>query len=198
MTRGGSLYRVGHGDHPIHRRAVLAAGTGLAAAVLAGCLGSGGEQPDPVSIPENAQCDVCGMVIANHPGPNGQIFYRDQSPEGRDNPAWFCSLKSCFFPYRLEKDRLGWTVAAMYVTDYSSVDYELTTSGGETYISSHLEAETFGPAEDLEYVVGSDVQGAMGPDFYPFSSTGSAEGFAGEHGGRLLRFDDIGPDLVGR
>ena len=184
--------------HPVPRRSVLAAGGALAASALAGCLQSDGEQPDPVAIPDTAQCDVCGMIIANHPGPNGQIFYSDNSPEGHDNPAWFCSLKKCFFPYKLEHDRLGWTVAAMYVTDYSAVDYGTSTSGGVTYISAHREPASFGPARELSYVVESDVQGAMGPDFYPFSDAEDADGFAAEYGGRVLGFGDIGPDLVGR
>lgn len=185
------------GDHPVARRTVLAAGGTVAAAALAGCGLFDSEGPAPVAITSSAQCDVCEMVISKHPGPNGQIFYADESPRGHDNPAWFDSLKKCFFPYKIEHERRGWSIAAMYVTDYSSVDYEVTTSGGTTYVSSHTAPESFAPARDLHYVVESDAQGAMGPDFFPFSVQDDAGAFAGEYGGRIVQFGDIGSDLVG-
>jgi len=152
----------------------------------------------PVSLSGGLQCDVCGMVIEKHPGPNGQIFYEDERPEGHDNPARFDSLKQCLFPYRLEHEQLGWTALAVYATDYSSVEYTLQTEGGTTYISSHVEPASFGLAEDLLYVVGSDVQGAMGPDFVPFSARSDAEAFAGENGGDLVEYGEIDEGLIGR
>ena len=184
------------------RREVLKAGGALASVGLAGCLGerSGGPTaaPDPVALSGGLQCDVCGMVIGKHPGPNGQIFYREQRPEGHDNPARFDSLKQCLLPYRLEHERLDWTASAVYVTDYSAVEYSLQTEGGETYISSHVEPGSFAPAEELVYVVESDVQGAMGPDFVPFSSRSDAESFAAEQGGELVEYGEIDEGLIGR
>ena len=182
-------------------RSILRVGGIAAATVLAGCLGdgkSGGEVPSPTAIEAGAQCDVCGMVIANHPGPNGQLFYRDHRPKTHENPAWFDSLKACFFPYYFEKDRLDWTIAVGYVTDYSAVDYDLQDSGDETYISSHTEPASFADATAVSYVVGSDIAGAMGPDFIPFSAASDADAFAAEHGGQVLAFDDIDPELLGR
>ena len=193
--------RHGHGFGPIDRRTVLKTGATLLATASAGCLGGSegsGDVPTPVTIESGAQCDVCGMVIANHPGPNGQLFYRDNSPATHDNPAWFDALQACFFPYYFEKDRLDWTLAVGYVTDYSAVEYDIQESGGETYISSHTDAASFTDATAVSYVVGSDVHGAMGPDFIPFSEAGDAESFATDHGGEVLGFDDIGPELLGR
>ncbi len=187
------------------RRAVLgAAGTGIAAS-LAGCLDSLGplidddsDGPDPRGLGDGVDCDVCGMVIDKHPGPNGQIFYEDEGPDGHSLPARFDSLKQCFFPYRLEHDEMGWTETAAYVTDYSSVDYDVSSEGGTTTISSHVEPSSFGVAQELQYVVGSDVQGAMGPDFVPFSDGDDAAAFADEYGGDVVAFDEIGEGLVGR
>jgi copper chaperone NosL len=184
-------------DCSVERRPLLAAGGAVAASTLGGCLDLGGREPAAVAIDEGAQCDVCGMVIPKHPGPNGQLFYEDESPEGHDNPAWFDSLKKCFFPYKLEHERRDWSVAAMYVTDYSAVEYELSTSDGRTYISSHTDPASFADARELHYVVESDVHGAMGPDFYPFSERADAEAFAADHGGRVLEFEDIGAGVVG-
>ncbi|MFB6122816.1 MAG: nitrous oxide reductase accessory protein NosL [Haloferacaceae archaeon] len=185
-------------SHHISRRTALRVGGGVAVPALAGCLGgSGGGVPDPVALTGSVSCDVCGMVIAKHPGPDGQIFYRNESPEGHDNPARFDSLKQCFFPYKLEHERRGWEIAAAYVTDYSSVDYSVS-GDGEQYISSHPAASAFAPAEGLSYVVGSSVKGAMGPDFVPFSDSADADSFASEYGGDVIAYGDIDQGLIGR
>jgi len=189
-------------EHGTHRRRVLGAGAAGVAASLAGCLdgltGDGSDAPAAVAIADDAACDVCGMVIEKHPGPNGQLFYADESPAGHDNPARFDALKQCFFPYKFERDAMGWSETAAYVTDYSAVDYDVSAESGATTISSHAEASAFAPAADLQYVVGSDVQGAMGPDFVPFSDGGDATSFAEEYGGDVVSFGEIGEGLVGR
>lgn len=179
------------------RRSILtAAGAGVLMG-LAGCLGGSG-RAEPVSLTGGEACDVCGMVIEKHPGPNGQIFYRDRSPEGHANPARFDSLKQCFFPYLFEHRQRGWSAAGLFVTDYSAVEYTVDTGADEPFISSHPEAGAFAPARDLSYVVGSQVVGAMGPDFIPFSNRDDADGFAEEFGGEVLGFDAIDEGVVGR
>ncbi|WP_137286482.1 nitrous oxide reductase accessory protein NosL [Halorussus salinisoli] len=184
------------------RRSVLRAGALGVAASLAGCLGGltgdDGDVPDPISVAGGLDCDACGMVVEKHPGPNGQIFYDGDSPEGHDNPARFDSLKQCFFPYKLEREGMGWNLDAGYVTDYSSVDYDVSTQGGTTTISSHTEPESFARATDLQYVVDSEVEGAMGPDFVPFSTQGDAESFADEYGGEVVAYGDIDEGIVGK
>ncbi|WP_135823357.1 nitrous oxide reductase accessory protein NosL [Halorussus ruber] len=192
-TNGGTSER---------RRNVLRAGALGITASLAGCLGGltgdGGQAPAAVSLAGGLACDVCGMVIEKHPGPNGQIFYADESPEGHDNPARFDSLKQCFFPYKLEHDQMGWNLDAAYVTDYSSVEYDVSTQGGATTISSFTKPESFARAADLKYVVDSEVEGAMGPDFMPFSEEDDAQSFADEYGGEVVEYGDIGEGLIGK
>jgi nitrous oxide reductase accessory protein NosL len=138
------------------------------------------------------------MVIEKHPGPNGQVFFRDNAPQGHDNPARFDALKQCMFPYLWEKQSLGWKASAIYVTDYSSIDYNVNTQGGNAYMSSHPEKEAFAKAEDLYYAVNSDVQGAMGYDFMPFSVESDATAYAEEWGGQVVRFGEIDEALVGK
>lgn len=192
--RGGDSWDV----HGLDRRTVLAASGAIGAAALAGCSLPGGERPEAVAITESAQCDVCGMVISQHPGPNGQIFFEDNAPEGHDNPARFDALKQCLFPYLFQHHEMDWTARAIYVTDYSSVDYDVQDEGGTLLVSSHPEAAAFATAEDLHYVVGSDVEGAMGPDFVPFSVEADATSFADEYGGEVLTFSEIDEGVVGR
>jgi nitrous oxide reductase accessory protein NosL len=197
----GHDHRATDDGHAVTRRTVLAAGASTAAVALAGCTSSsfgGGSAPDPIALDADQACDNCGMIIQKHPGPVGQVFFRDNAPEGHDNPAYFDALKQCLFPYRLERESQGWSVTAQYVTDYSSVDYDVTTEDGESYVPSHVEAEAFAPAEDLYYVVGSEVRGAMGPDFVPFSREADATAFADEYGGDVVEYGDIGEGLIGQ
>lgn len=184
---------------PHSRRVILGFGATAATLALAGCLGGFDESaPAPVSIPSGADCDSCGMVIPQHPGPNGQIFFEEHEPESHSRPFRYDSLKQCLFPDLLEAQQLGRSELAVYATDYSSVDYSLETEGGTTYISSHVEATSFAPAQGLTYVIESAVDGAMGPDFIPFANRDEAEAFTGEHGGDLVAYDDIDERLIGK
>lgn len=182
------------------RRLLAGLGTLAVAGVAAGCT-TGGETsptPDPVQIAAGEQCDVCGMVVSEHPGPVGEIFYRDNRPGGHENPARFDSLRGCLFPFLLEHERLDWEATAVYVTDYSTVDYEVTEQEGTPFISSHVSADAFALTEAVTFVVGSGVNGAMGPDFVPFSLRADAEAFAGAYGGDLLEFEDIDASVLSR
>lgn len=156
------------------------------------------DPPDPVALSTAAQCDACGMVVGDHPGPNGEIFYREERPATHDNPARFDSLRGCLFPYYFEHERLGWEAVAVYVTDYSTVDYTLSSEGDRTFVSSHTGAGSFTDARAASYVVGSGVHGAMGEDLVPFSARADAESFATDHGGEVLGFDDVSPETLKR
>lgn len=175
----------------------MAAGA-MGVAATAGCLGGGGagdDVPAPIALTGNKQCDVCGMIIEQHPGPVGQLFYANNAPEGHDNPAWFCSAWETF-AYNFDRESEGWTLSGGYLTDYSSVEYELYDDGGSTFITAHLEPESFGRMNELYYVAGTDIKGAMGNDLIPFSDEADADSFAEEHGGTVYRENDISRDLI--
>ncbi|WP_340099855.1 nitrous oxide reductase accessory protein NosL [Salinibaculum salinum] len=183
----------GASEAALTRRTVLA-GSAAVALGLSGCLGSdgddGGDVPEPISLTQDDQCEVCGMVIPNHPGPNAQIFYADQTPTGHPNPAHFCSTWEAF-QYDFERQNEGWNRDVFYVTDYSSVDYELTTDAGDTLISTHVEADAFVDAAGVTFVAGSEVKGAMGRDLIGFSDQADAEDFQSEYGGTVVAFEDV-------
>jgi|AntRauMinimDraft_4_1070384.scaffolds.fasta_scaffold00244_19 nitrous oxide reductase accessory protein NosL len=183
-------------DRRVSRRRVLGA-TAAAVAVggLSGCLsgdggGDGGKAPEAVTLDESDSCDVCGMVIPNHPGPTSEIFYADEEPAGHANPARFDSTWEAF-QFDFARQDEGWTREAFYVTDYSAVDYDLFEDGGDTLISTHPEADAFADADDVTFVVGSEVVGAMGRDLIAFGDEGDAEAFQSDYGGDLAAFDDI-------
>ncbi|MFB6068400.1 MAG: nitrous oxide reductase accessory protein NosL [Halobacterium sp.] len=184
----------GHGAR-VPRRRVLQGAAAASAAGLAGCLGGdgGGTAPDPVTLDDRDTCDVCGMVIPKHPGPSAEIFYADHRPAGHDNPARFDSTWEAF---KFDFDRGDWTRRAFYVTDYSSVDYEVRTDDGQRLISTHPQASAFADAHDVTFVVGSEVVGAMGRDLIGFGNRGDAESFRDEYGGDLATFDEVTPSMI--
>ncbi|SDQ20848.1 nitrous oxide reductase accessory protein NosL [Natronobacterium texcoconense] len=171
----------------LSRRRVLSGAIAVAGTGLAGCLedDAADEPPaEPVALTDGQSCDVCGMVIEDHYGPAGQLFYADGNPDERDGPAWFDSVAELVV-YHEERVGLGWELREGFVTDYSSVDYDLEERDGTTYISSHVAADDFADATELHYVVDSDVEGAMGEDLLPFSTADDAAAFADEHGGTV-------------
>ena len=174
------------------RRRVLAGTGAVAAAAFAGCLGDDdAELPaEPIALDGGKACFVCGMIVEEHHGPAGQLFYADGNLEDHDGPAWFDSLVE-LEAYHEERAERGWELREAFVTDYSTLEYELTTRDGRAYISSHVDAADFADATELFYVVGSDVEGAMGEDYLPFSVRDDAVEFTTEHGGDVRDWDDL-------
>lgn len=175
------------------RRRVLQAVGGLSMAAFAGCSASSEpstDTPSPVSLGGGKQCDACGMVIERHAGPNAMAFYRENSPDGHENPARFDSVSE-MVAYDAQRRQTGWERVVAYVTDYSSVEYTITTEEGTKRLSSHVEPASFVKAEKASYVVGSAVKGAMGSDFIPFANSGDAKSFSREHGGDVVAFADL-------
>jgi len=184
------------------RRSFLAASavsTGLGS--LAGCLDSvarqGSSGPEPVDLSGTKFDDDHGMEIGPHGGANGQIFYENhRPPEREEGPFWFHTLVFSLFPFYFEHQNRGWETQAVYVTDFSTVEYELEDRDGTPRMPSPISPETFADASGLTYVAGSEVMGGMGPELHPFSDADEAAAFVEDHGGRTLGFDDIDRSLV--
>ena len=181
---------------PLSRRSMVAAGGGLAATALAGCLGgssAGGEVPAPVSLDEGQACDECGMIIQDYPGPTGQVYF-ESLHDDRDGPAWFCS-GICAYSYRFDRVETGATPIGTYLTDYSPTEYDLSDDS-EPFISAALDADTFALESELFVVAGSEVRGAMGPDVIPFSVREDADSFASTYGGSVRQATAVDRDLI--
>jgi nitrous oxide reductase accessory protein NosL len=178
----------------LRRRTVVTATGTVIVGGLAGCLGgSQDDGPDPVTLTETAECDVCGMVISQHPGPTTEIFYADADPGGHGNPARFDSTWEAF-QFDFQHD--DWTREAFYVTDYSAVDYTIDTEQGDSVISTHYNEEAFVDATEITFVIDSKVIGAMGRDLIGFSDQADAEAFRDEYGGELIEFGEVTPEVI--
>ncbi|ELY72056.1 nitrous oxide reductase accessory protein NosL [Natrinema pallidum] len=186
-------------DRSVSRRTVLVGSTLTGLTALGGCLGgdenADAEAPDPITIEAGTSCDNCTMAIVDYPGPVGESFYDDaEELLGDDRPAQFCSSR-CTYAFTFDHEDDSEPIAT-YVTDYSSVDYEIDTGDDASEISSHVEAEHFAPAADLTYVVDSEVEGAMGASMIGFSDSDDATAFQDEHGGDRYEHEDVTQELL--
>lgn len=161
--------------NPAPRLTFLAA---LAALLLAGCGPS--ETPSgaaaPVEISQGTSCSLDGMLLADYPGPKAQIHYA-----GKAEPDFFCDTIEMFHIY-LNPEQVR-AVSGLFVQDMGKADWDNPRG-------NWIEART------AFYVLGSAKRGAMGPTLASFASRAEAEKFAAQHGGKVLPFADIKPDMV--
>jgi len=127
---------------------------------------------EPQTISDADECAVCGMSVMNHPGPKGQLYL-----VGSQQPAKFCSTVD-FFIYALQPEHEN-RIAMGYVHDMSGADWQ--TPDGAAFIA----------AKDAWFVIGHELPGAMGPTLASFAKQAAAQAFIDEHGGRLLRYQEI-------
>ena len=154
-------------------------------ALLAGLLAACDAEPEavapilPVEVTDDATGRYCGMLLADHDGPKGQVHLA-----GSEEPLWFSSVRDTIAFTRLPEESKD--IAAIYVNDM-----------GEAQDWSQPEPGTWTEAREAWFVIDSDRRGGMGaPEAVPFSEQASAEAFQITHGGQIVRFDDIPHDYV--
>jgi copper chaperone NosL len=139
--------------------------------------GCGG--PESVAPPRQAQaidstheCHLCGMLIAEFPGPKGELYTKTSEKVKR-----FCSTRD-LFSFLLDPEYVH-QVKEVYVHDMSLSPWAKPDD-------SH-----FMNARLAWFVVGSSQTGAMGETIGSFSIKKDAEVFIEQFGGKLYRFDEI-------
>ncbi|MCH2242982.1 MAG: nitrous oxide reductase accessory protein NosL [Aquabacterium sp.] len=156
-----------------HSLATLA----LAGLLLAGCSQADGPASlSPAEIDRSTTCSLDGMLLADYPGPKAQIHYADQK-----EPVFFCDTMELFST--LLAGEQARKVVAVYVQDMGQADWD----------------EPQGHWVDAKaafYVLGSDRHGSMGPTLASFAQEDAAKAFVAKHGGRLLRFAEVKPEMV--
>lgn len=120
---------------------------------------------------------ICGMYLAEHPGPKGQVFIR-----GQVEPLWFSSVRDTF-GHLLGRE--GAAPVAVYVHDMAQADWARPQPG--TWIEVHKAV----------FVIGSTRFGGMGEaEIIPFGSRAAASAFTRQHGGRVVAYDEVPSDYV--
>jgi copper chaperone NosL len=149
----------------------------LAAALAAAACGET-ERPktaQPVEITRDTVCSLDGMVLADYPGPKAQMHYAQGQPD------FFCDTMEMFSLYlRPEQQK---KVTAIYVQDMGRTDWD------------HPQGNWI-DARAAVYVHGSKRRGSMGPTLASFSREEDARAFADKHGGKVLRFAEVKPEMV--
>lgn len=157
----------------------------IAALPAGGLLSACGRKADSahqpaVAIEKGDTCAVCGMFITLHPGPRGEAYVA-----GVKKPLKFGGGARDFFAYVTQPDvvrRLG----TLYVQDTARIDWTHPSDAAESFID----------ARKAYYVAWQPLIGEMGPAFASFAKRGDADTFIQSHGGAMLRFDQVTPDLV--
>ena len=149
----------------------------FAATLLAACGKSDGPAAlVPVDIDRSTSCSLDGMLLADYPGPKAQIHYAD-----RPEPDFFCDTVEMFAVY-LKPEQVR-PVRALFVQDMGKADWN---EPRDHWID----------AKAAWYVHGSTRHGSMGPTIASFALEADAQKFAAEHGGKVLAFGDVTPDMA--
>ncbi len=143
--------------------------------LLTGCSKEDSAETSPLTLTKDHACKICGMILVEYPGPKAQIHYKKGASET------FCCTPHMFMGY-LNPERPR-NISAMYVHDMGEADWD------------HPKNEWI-DAKTAYYVLGGDKKGPMGEPLVPFSALEGAESYVKEHGGRIIRFDDITMDML--
>jgi len=160
-----------------NRRQLLIAACAVPLSATLGCSRSDSSAP-PVAaeIDPATTCDLDGMLLADYPGPKAQVHYA-----GAAAPVFFCDTVEMFATLlRPEQVR---AVRAAFVQDMGRADWDQPR--GHWF-----------DAKSGFYVVGSKRHGSMGPTFASFAAEPEARTFASTHGGRVLRFGEVTPNIA--
>ncbi len=156
------------------RRALLLA----ALATLAACSKSelSAAALSPSEITAQTACDLDGMLLADYPGPKGQVHY-----EGQTAPVFFCDTVELF--HTLLNPEQVRAVRAVFVQDMAKADWDNPQGH---WID----------AKQAVYVIGGKRKGSMGPTIASFAQEADAQKFAAQYGGKVLHFADIKISMV--
>ncbi|MBN8504414.1 MAG: nitrous oxide reductase accessory protein NosL [Burkholderiales bacterium] len=157
------------------RRCLGCAGMAMFSALLPGCAREDG----PATAQDFSDATACaldGMLLAEYPGPKAQIHH-----QGDAKPQFLCDPVE-MFSLLLRPEQVK-AVRAAFVQDMEKTDWERPRQ-------AWIDAKT------AFYVRDSRLMGAMGPTFASFARREAAEAFAKTHGGQLLAYAEVTPELA--
>jgi copper chaperone NosL len=146
------------------------------AALLPGCTQGDAAAPlQAAAVDRNTADAVDGMILLDYPGPKGQILYAQGQPD------FFCDTVGMFAMYlKPEQQR---QVRGVFVQDMAQADWS-------NPVGHWIDAKS------AFYVAGSKAHGAMGATLASFAREDDARAFAAKQGGKVVRFDEVTPEMV--
>ncbi len=132
-----------------------------------------------IDIHKGDACAVCGMYIDAGPGPRAEAWV-----QGYKAPLKFGSTRD-FFAYVLDPENTA-RLQQLLVQDSAQINWQHPSN----------EARTFVDARTAWYVAWQPLSGLMGPTFASFATRPDAEAFVRAHGGELLGFSEVTPELT--
>ena len=129
----------------------------------------------PLEPGPQTACTLDGMLLHDFPGPKGQIHYADGETD------FFCDTLEMFSIYLKPEEQRRTT--AIFTQDMGQADWKAPRGH-------------WMDARQAYYVLGSDMTGSMGPTLASFARLNDAQDFSKKHGGKVLRFDQITPEMV--
>lgn len=151
----------------------------LALLLMGGCKEEAEAPPPPFALTREAMGRYCGMNVAEHGGPKGQVILARYI-----EPIWFSTARDAIAFTMLPEEPKD--IRAIYVSDMAKAP-SWEEPGADNWVD----------ARQAFFVIGSDRKGGMGAaEAVPFSKEDAAAAFAGTHGGRIVRFDEVPRDYV--
>ena len=138
----------------------------------------------PVNIESGDESAIGGMYITYQPGPRGEMYLVGLG--GKPKLLKFGSTLS-MFTYMHQPD-VQHLVGSTYVQNVGKPDF--------SWRHPSKSAGSFIDARKAWYVVNQDMCGSMGPTLAPFLRRRDAVEFSGKHGGQIVRFTQITPELL--
>jgi len=129
----------------------------------------------PQAITAGTSCSLDGMVLSEFPGPKGQIHYATGEPD------FFCDTMEMFSIYLQPEQKKR--ITGIFTQDMGTTDWEKPK---DNWID----------ARQAYYVLGSKKNGSMGPTIASFSLHQDAENFTKQFGGKVLKFDQVTPEMA--
>lgn len=135
--------------------------------------------PLPHAIAADAVGRYCGMNLADHPGPKGQVILK-----GTERPVWLSSVR----------DTLAFTLLPEEPKDYRAI---YVTDLGRAGDPRAPDLSVWVDARQAWYVLNSGLTGGMGAaEPLPFGEADAAQRFAKTNGGVVKRFAEVTEDDV--
>lgn len=130
----------------------------------------------PTEIDPQTTCSLDGMLLADYPGPKGQIRYA-----GEAKPVFFCDTVELFHAL-LQPEQVK-TVEAVFVQDMGQADWDNPRG-------HWIDAKT------AFYVHGSKRTGSMGPTIAAFAQQADAAKFVSTYGGKVVSYGEVRPEMA--